>query len=118
ACVVLQAGFTYLPWLQRVFGSTGLDALQWGKVVLAGASVFALAELEKALWRLPAFERRRHEHPQPSSLVPAAVRGPHRRVRPARQRGPGGAAQPEGGRPARSAVAGQPAARPGRWRTR
>ena len=56
ACLVLQAAFTYLPWLQRVFGTTGLDWQQWGKVALAGLSVFALAELEK--WLLRVWSRR------------------------------------------------------------
>ncbi|HRM67776.1 MAG TPA: cation transporting ATPase C-terminal domain-containing protein, partial [Comamonas denitrificans] len=53
-CAVLQLAFVYTPWLQAVFGSTDLSAAEWLRVVLAGASVFAIAELEKAIqrWRM------------------------------------------------------------------
>ena len=53
-CAVLQLAFVYTPWLQAVFGSTNLSAAEWLRVVLAGACVFAIAELEKAIqrWRL------------------------------------------------------------------
>ena len=53
-CAVLQLAFVYTPWLQAVFGSTNLSAAEWLRVVLAGASVFAIAELEKAIqrWRI------------------------------------------------------------------
>ena len=53
-CAVLQLAFVYTPWLQAVFGSTNLSAAEWLRVVLAGASVFAIAELEKAIqrWRM------------------------------------------------------------------
>ncbi|HYD74420.1 cation-transporting P-type ATPase [Ramlibacter sp.] len=47
ACAVLQLGFTYLPLLQRVFGSAPLDLRQWTQVLAAGLFVFVLAELEK-----------------------------------------------------------------------
>jgi len=46
-CVLLQLAFTYLPVMQGIFGSTGLDAVQWFKVVAAGLLVFVVAELEK-----------------------------------------------------------------------
>lgn len=51
ACGLLQLGFVHLPPLQAVFASTALDLAQWGRVVLAGLAVFALAELEKAVVR-------------------------------------------------------------------
>ncbi len=51
ACIPLQIGFTHLPALQAVFGSTGLSAEQWLKVIAAGALVFVVAELEKLFIR-------------------------------------------------------------------
>jgi len=50
-CVPLQLAFTYLPAMQAIFGSTGLDAAEWLKVVAAGLLVFVVAELEKWLIR-------------------------------------------------------------------
>ena len=46
-CVLLQLAFTYVPAMQAIFGSTGLDAAEWLKVVAAGLLVFMVAELEK-----------------------------------------------------------------------
>ena len=50
ACAVMQMGFVHWSPLQAVFASADLSAGQWAKVVLAGAAVFALVELDK--WRL------------------------------------------------------------------
>ncbi len=50
-CVALQLAFVHLPWLQAVFGSTDLSAAEWARVVLAGAAVFAVSELEKTVQR-------------------------------------------------------------------
>ncbi len=50
-CALLQLAFTHAPWLQRVFGSTDLDAGQWLRVLAAGSLVFVVSELEKALMR-------------------------------------------------------------------
>ena len=58
ACLPLQAAFTHLPAMQAVFGSTGLDALEWLKVLGAGLLVFAVAELEKAVIRRTPLARR------------------------------------------------------------
>jgi magnesium-transporting ATPase (P-type) len=49
ACIVLQLLFTYVPLMQTIFGSTGLSALEWLKVIGAGLLVFVVAELEKAV---------------------------------------------------------------------
>ena len=46
-CVPLQLAFTYLPAMQAIFGSTGLEATEWLKVLAAGLLVFVVAELEK-----------------------------------------------------------------------
>jgi len=57
-CVPLQLAFTYLPAMQAIFGSTGLDAAEWLKVVAAGLLVFVVAELEKwAIRRTPLAAR-------------------------------------------------------------
>ncbi len=57
AALVLQLAFVYAPPLQAVFGSTGLAAGEWLRVVAAGLGVFVVAELEKA------FIRRRRSKP-------------------------------------------------------
>ncbi len=51
ACVALQLLFTYAPFMQAVFGSSGLSAIEWVKVVAVGAAVFLIAEAEKAVIR-------------------------------------------------------------------
>ncbi|MBS0466605.1 MAG: cation-transporting P-type ATPase [Proteobacteria bacterium] len=50
-CALLQLAFVHTPWLQAVFGSTDLALDEWLRVLLAGALVFALAELEKWVLR-------------------------------------------------------------------
>ncbi|HRO59324.1 MAG TPA: cation-transporting P-type ATPase [Burkholderiaceae bacterium] len=51
ACIVLQIAFTHTAFFQSVFRSTDLGAAEWGRVVLAGAFVFAVSEIEKAVIR-------------------------------------------------------------------
>jgi magnesium-transporting ATPase (P-type) len=51
ACIPLQLAYTYAPAMQAIFGSTGLDAQEWGKVLAAGLLVFCVAELEKLIVR-------------------------------------------------------------------
>jgi len=51
ACVPLQLGFTHLPMMQGIFGSTDLDTVEWFKVLAAGLLVFSVAELEKFIIR-------------------------------------------------------------------
>lgn len=46
-CVLLQIAYTHAPAMQAIFGSVGLSPVEWGKVLLAGALVFVLAEIEK-----------------------------------------------------------------------
>ena len=55
-CALLQLAFVHAPWLQAVFGSTDLSPAEWLRVLLAGAAVFAVAELEK--WVLRRSTRR------------------------------------------------------------
>jgi magnesium-transporting ATPase (P-type) len=50
-CLGLQAAFTHAAPLQRIFGSTGLTAMEWLGAALAGAFVFVIAEFEKFVQR-------------------------------------------------------------------
>ena len=49
--VFFQLGFTYFPPMQALFGTTGMSADAWLRVVLVGCSVFFLVEIEKMLMR-------------------------------------------------------------------
>lgn len=49
ACAAFQLAFVYGAPLQRIFGSTALDAAEWMRVALAGALLFVVAEVEKAV---------------------------------------------------------------------
>jgi len=49
--VVFQLLFTYLPVMQGLFGTVGLDAISWLKLIGVASSVFILVEVEKALIR-------------------------------------------------------------------
>jgi hypothetical protein len=51
ACAALQMVFVYAGPLQDVFGSTHLTLGEWSRVLLVGAMVFVVAELEKAVLR-------------------------------------------------------------------
>lgn len=49
--MLFQFGFTYLPFMQNLFGTTDIDARVWMRIVLVASSVFFLVELEKAVIR-------------------------------------------------------------------
>lgn len=49
--LILQSAFTYLPIMQALFGTSGLDALMWLRIVIVGFAVFLLIEVEKILMR-------------------------------------------------------------------
>jgi magnesium-transporting ATPase (P-type) len=51
ALVVLQLGFTYLPFMNFLFHSRPLDLWIWGVIVAFGLAQFLAIELEKLLWR-------------------------------------------------------------------
>lgn len=51
ACVPLQLAFTYLPWMNTVFGSAPLQPLDWLKILAAGLLVFFVSEIEKFVIR-------------------------------------------------------------------
>ncbi|MFA7664569.1 MAG: cation-transporting P-type ATPase [Burkholderiaceae bacterium] len=46
-CALLQLMYTHLPLMQSIFGSTGLSAAEWLRVIGAGFLVFVVAEFEK-----------------------------------------------------------------------
>ena len=46
--LVLQMGFTYLPAMQRLFGTAAPDAQAWFTSLLVGVVVFVVVEVEKA----------------------------------------------------------------------
>jgi len=52
--VVLQALFTYAPFMQALFNTTPLDPEMWGHIAGASVVLFLLVEVEKAIFRLPA----------------------------------------------------------------
>jgi magnesium-transporting ATPase (P-type) len=49
--IAAQLGFTYLPPMQRLFGTTALDIAAWWRIIALAAVIFLLIELEKSLWR-------------------------------------------------------------------
>ncbi|RFF26388.1 MULTISPECIES: HAD-IC family P-type ATPase [unclassified Wenzhouxiangella] len=49
--LVMQAGFTYLPAAQLVFGTTGLGARHWLLIAVLVLPLLLLVEAEKWLWR-------------------------------------------------------------------
>ena len=49
--IVFQGCFTYLPPMQTLFGTTGIDVMMWVRIVLVASSVLFLVELEKAVIR-------------------------------------------------------------------
>ncbi len=46
--LLLQIAFTYLPPMQKLFGTAAMDATAWLLCVLVGATVFVVVEIEKA----------------------------------------------------------------------
>ena len=46
-----QLFYTYLPWMQLLFGTTNLDAATWGVMLLVSCTVFFVVEAEKYLLR-------------------------------------------------------------------
>lgn len=57
--LLLQAMFTYLPAMQRLFGTADVGAAAWARIVLFGLAVFLIVELEKwSLLRSNRFARR------------------------------------------------------------
>jgi calcium-translocating P-type ATPase len=51
AIALLQLGFTYLPFMQAIFGTAPLPLVAWGWLLLGGLIFFLIVELEKAVVR-------------------------------------------------------------------
>ena len=49
--VIFQLGFTYLPPIQHLFGTTAIDLGMWLRIILVSSSVLFLVEIEKYLVR-------------------------------------------------------------------
>ncbi|MCC5888064.1 MAG: HAD-IC family P-type ATPase [Gammaproteobacteria bacterium] len=49
--LLLQVAFTHLPWLQRLFGTAGLDVLSWLAILAFGVAVLLAVEMEKWILR-------------------------------------------------------------------
>jgi magnesium-transporting ATPase (P-type) len=45
--VLFQLGFTYVPFMQQLFGTAAISAVDWLQILLVGSSVFWLVEFEK-----------------------------------------------------------------------
>ena len=50
-CLLLQLAFTYLPFMNSLFGTAAIDLLDWAMLAGIGAMVFVIIELEKAVAR-------------------------------------------------------------------
>ncbi|WP_428898322.1 plasma-membrane calcium-translocating P-type ATPase [Parelusimicrobium proximum] len=55
ACVALQLAVAYVPFMNSVFGTVPLELTYWKYPLIAGAGVFIIVEIEKAVMR--AFDR-------------------------------------------------------------
>ena len=51
ALVLLQLGFTYIPFMQSLFGTAAIPATAWALIAAAGVGVFAIVEIEKMITR-------------------------------------------------------------------
>ncbi|MDD4882288.1 MAG: cation transporting ATPase C-terminal domain-containing protein, partial [Gallionellaceae bacterium] len=47
--LLFQGLFTYLPVMHTLFGTAGLDAATWGRILLFGLALFLVVEFEKGL---------------------------------------------------------------------
>ena len=52
--LALQILFTYLPFMQKMFGVVALDAAAWVRILSFGVLLFAAVEVEKAMFRRAA----------------------------------------------------------------
>jgi magnesium-transporting ATPase (P-type) len=59
--LLLQVLFTYLPIMQRLFGTAALPAGEWLRLVAFTFSIFILVELEKSLFRFQDRRKRMEE---------------------------------------------------------
>ncbi|WP_271909928.1 HAD-IC family P-type ATPase [Vreelandella alkaliphila] len=50
--MLLQMAFTYLPFMQLIFGSEGLSIMHWLAIILSSGMIYLLIEAEKMGWRI------------------------------------------------------------------
>lgn len=50
--MLLQMAFTYLSFMQLIFGSEGLSLMHWVAIVIGSLVIYLLIEAEKMVWRL------------------------------------------------------------------
>ncbi|QPI66082.1 cation-translocating P-type ATPase [Vreelandella venusta] len=50
--MLLQMAFTYLPFMQLIFDSEGLNMAHWLAIVVSSGMIYVLIEAEKAGWRM------------------------------------------------------------------
>lgn len=49
--MLLQAAFTYLPFMQLIFGSEGLSLAHWSAIFIGSILIYLIIEAEKMMWR-------------------------------------------------------------------
>lgn len=49
--MLLQMAFTYIPFMQLIFDSEGLQLIHWIAIVTASVAIYLVVELEKTFWR-------------------------------------------------------------------
>jgi P-type Ca2+ transporter type 2C len=79
--VMLQAAVIYVPFLQRIFGTTALELKDWGLIILLCAGLLVMTELSKLVKDFYVRRRSYRSHP---TYPTAATRGAIRRVPTAR----------------------------------
>ncbi|UYV17609.1 HAD-IC family P-type ATPase [Halomonas qaidamensis] len=50
--MLLQMAFTYLPFMQLIFGSEGLSLTHWFAILIGSLAIYLFIEIEKKVWRL------------------------------------------------------------------
>ncbi|MGJ0532406.1 MAG: efflux RND transporter periplasmic adaptor subunit, partial [Methylocystis sp.] len=80
--VVLQAIFTYAPFMQALFNTPPLDPEMWWHIAGASVVLFLLVEVEKAIFRRPAKAPALRGVPAAPAAGAAAVVAPGDWVRP------------------------------------
>ncbi|PMR77540.1 HAD-IC family P-type ATPase [Billgrantia endophytica] len=62
--LLLQLGWTYLPFMQTIFGSAGLSPMHWLVILVGSVAIFLIVEMEKwVLRKREASDSRKADHP-------------------------------------------------------
>jgi magnesium-transporting ATPase (P-type) len=57
AVLVLQVAFTYMPIMQKFFGTNAMNWVQWGWIALLALLVFFAIEIEKVVIRVGGWKK-------------------------------------------------------------